>query len=150
MLRMRRDSMLNSPHRHRAAKSILGVPTTAPELTVSHFTFPTRKIAAFAAAAVVASSTFALPFAAHAASGVVYVAGGMVPGTSVARAFCPAGYVVTGGGGLTNSGTPAALQQSYPISDKDGMIAWGATGIGWQVAADDWSDVLAFAICIPA
>ena len=150
MRRMRRDSMLISPHRYRAAKSILGIPSPAPELTVSRITSLTRKIAAIAAAAVVATSTLALPLAANASSGVIYVAGGMVPGTSVARAFCPAGYVVTGGGGLTTGGTPAALQQSYPISDKDGTIAWGFTGIGWQVAADDWSNVVAFAICVPA
>jgi hypothetical protein len=71
-----------------------------------------------------------------------------VPGTSVARAFCPPGYVVTGGGGFTTGGGSAALAQNYPISDASGVIANGSNAIGWQVAADDWSDVQAFVVCL--
>lgn len=104
-----------------------------------------RKTAAFLAAASLAG---AVPFAAQAWSGVLYVQGGMVPGTSVARAYCPKGYIVTGGGGVTLGGIPAALQQSHPISDRTGVFAWGSSAIGWQVAANDWSDVIAFVICM--
>jgi hypothetical protein len=109
---------------------------------------PARKSIALAAAFAVLAAGLGLPLTVHAAPNIVYVAGGMVPGTSVARAFCPKGYVVTGGGGFTTSGAPASLQQTYPISDSSGTIAWGVTGIGWQVAASDWSNVIAFAICI--
>jgi hypothetical protein len=77
---------------------------------------------------------------------VQYVTGGMYPGTSVARAFCPAGTKVTGGGGLSLTGS--GLQQSYPISDVSGTIAFGTTAIGWQVAAEDFSDVQAFVVCM--
>lgn len=76
---------------------------------------------------------------------VQYVYGGMVPGTSVARAFCPAGWKVTGGGALTISGV--GLSQNHPIAEPDGLIAWGSTAIGWQAAAEDWSDVQAHVIC---
>lgn len=77
---------------------------------------------------------------------IQYITQGMVPDTSVARAFCPAGSRVTGGGGISLNG--AGLQQSYPISDTSGVIAWDSHAIGWQVAASDWSDVQAFVICI--
>ena len=82
------------------------------------------------------------------ASGIAqtqYITGGMYPDTSVARAFCPLGTKVVGGGGITLNG--AGLQQNYPISDETGLIAWGKTAIGWQVAAHDWSDVQAFVVC---
>jgi hypothetical protein len=109
-----------------------------------------KTTSAFAAIAL-AVAGFAAPLGAKQnanALDVQYVTGGMVPDTSVARAFCPAGYHVTGGGGITTSGMPAALQQSYPISDTDGTIASGPNAIGWQVAADDWSDVQAFVVCL--
>ena len=105
-----------------------------------------RKMAVGLVAISFACAGVAVPFAAQAAPGVLYVEGGMVPGTSVARAYCPRVYIVMGGGGLTTA-KGAALQQSFPISDTTGVFAWGSTAIGWQVAADDWSDVLAFVVC---
>jgi hypothetical protein len=107
----------------------------------------TKTTSIFAAIAL-ATAGFAAPLSARSAINVQYVTGGMVPGTSVARAFCPRGYVVSGGGGITTSGMPAALQQSFPISDTSGTSAWGSNAIGWQVAADDWSDVQAFVVCL--
>ena len=77
---------------------------------------------------------------------VEYIFGGMEPGTSVARAFCYPGMKVTGGGGFSINGT--GLQQSHPISDTTGAIAFGSTAIGWQVAAADWSNVQAFVVCV--
>ena len=77
---------------------------------------------------------------------ISYYTGGMVAGTSVARALCPTGTRVLGGGGITINGG-AALSQSFPISGLDGVIAFGTTAIGWQVAAADWSDVQAFVVC---
>jgi hypothetical protein len=56
------------------------------------------------------------------------------------------GTKVTGGGGVSLNG--AGLQQSYPISDNTGVIAFGDTAIGWQVAAADWSNVQAFVVCV--
>jgi hypothetical protein len=76
---------------------------------------------------------------------VQYVVGGMFPNTSVARAFCPTGTKITGGGGFSLNG--AGLQQSFPISDETGTIAIGIVAIGWQVAASDFSDVQAFVAC---
>jgi hypothetical protein len=80
--------------------------------------------------------------------GVEYVTGTTVPNTSVSRALCPPGTLVAGGGGITVQGAEHALQQSFPISDSTGVIAWGSTAIGWQVAADDWSDTQAFVVCL--
>jgi hypothetical protein len=77
---------------------------------------------------------------------IQYITAGMFPGTSVSRAFCPAGTTVVGGGGISVNG--AGLQQSYPISDATGVIAFGSTAIGWQVAASDFSNVQAFVVCI--
>ena len=74
-----------------------------------------------------------------------YVVAGMFPGTSVSRAFCPGGTKVAGDG-LSRSG--AGLQQSYPISDDTGVIGFGSTAIGWQVAAADFSEVQAFVVCV--
>ena len=70
----------------------------------------------------------------------------MYPDTSVSRALCPAGTKVTGGGGFALN--QAGLSQSFPIGDETGVIASGTTAIGWQVAADDWSDVQAFVVCV--
>ena len=73
-----------------------------------------------------------------------YVFGGMYPGTSVARAFCPPGTLVAGGGGASSG---PGLRYSFPISDETGVFAFGTTAIGWQVAAGDFSDVQAFVVC---
>jgi hypothetical protein len=70
----------------------------------------------------------------------------MYPGTSVARAFCPSGTKLIGGGGFSLNG--AGLQQNYPISDQTGVVAFGTTAIGWQIAASDFSTVQAYAICM--
>ena len=78
---------------------------------------------------------------------VEYVTGGIYPNTSVARAFCPPGTKVAGGGGIT-SGFGFGLQQSFPISDLTGVIAYGDTAIGWQAAADDFSFAQAFVVCV--
>jgi hypothetical protein len=75
-----------------------------------------------------------------------YRFGGMVPGTSVARAFCEPGEKVTGGGGFSVSSS-AGLTQDHPISDNTGVVAWGTTAIGWQVASEDWGAVQAYVIC---
>jgi hypothetical protein len=78
---------------------------------------------------------------------VLYVTGGIVPGTSVARAICPPNWRVAGGGAITG-GANAGLQQSFPISDNTGLIAWGSNAIGWQAAAEDWGFVQAFVVCV--
>jgi hypothetical protein len=75
-----------------------------------------------------------------------YVTAGMYPDTSVSRAFCPPGTKVTGGGGISITGI--GMQQSFPISDTSGVVAFGSTAIGWQVAAPDFSDVQAFVVCV--
>ena len=73
--------------------------------------------------------------------------------TGVARAFCPPGMPVIGGGGFVETPSGGAfkeekLRQTYPISDKTGVIAFANTAIGWQVASSDFTDdVAAFAIC---
>jgi len=74
------------------------------------------------------------------------VTGGTYPGTAVARAFCPPGSKVVGGGSIT-AGYGFGLQQSYPISDATGVIAFGDQAIGWQAAADDFGFAQAFVIC---
>ena len=87
-----------------------------------------------------------VPGGSSAASNIYYVFEGMYPGTSVARAFCPAGTKVTGGGGVAID--QVGLRYSFPISDETGAHAFGTTAIGWQVAAEDWSDVQAFVVCV--
>jgi len=77
---------------------------------------------------------------------ITYVRAGMYPGTSVARAFCPPGTRLTGGGGYSPSGM--GLKYNFPIGDETGAFASGSQGVGWQVASTDWSDVEAFAVCI--
>lgn len=70
--------------------------------------------------------------------------------TGVARAFCPAGTTVTGGGGFveTSPFAPVALRETYPISDATGVIAYDWTAIGWQAASSNFEDtVVSFAIC---
>lgn len=76
----------------------------------------------------------------------MYVTGGIAEGTSVSRALCPAGWKVAGGGGITNPGF--GLQQSFPISDLTGVIAYGDTAIGWQAASDDFGFSQAFVVCV--
>jgi len=58
---------------------------------------------------------------------VLYVTAGMYTGTSVSRAFCPTDTKVPGGGGVSTTGV--GLQQSYPISDETGVIAFGSTRV---------------------
>jgi hypothetical protein len=77
---------------------------------------------------------------------VLYFSGGMYPGTSVARAFCPEGTKVMGGGGLSLH--QRGLAQSFPIADETGLSAYGSVAVGWQVAADDFSDVQAYVVCV--
>jgi hypothetical protein len=85
------------------------------------------------------------PAGASGVANVTYVTGGIAEGTSVARAFCPPGTKVTGGGGITGG---VGLQQSFPISDATGVIAFGSTAIGWQVAAQDFGFAQAFVVCV--
>ena len=67
-------------------------------------------------------------------------------GTAV-RAFCAPGEKVTGGGGFTTQ-NGSGLIQNHPISDETGVIAWGTTAIGWQVAAENFDGpVVAFVVC---
>ena len=80
------------------------------------------------------------------AMNVQYITGGMHPGTSVARAYCPVGTTVTGGGGISLNSM--GLKYSFPIADESGVNAWGSTAIAWQVAATDWSDVQAYVVCV--
>ena len=54
---------------------------------------------------------------------------------------------VAGGGGIT-SGFGLGLQQSFPISDATGQIAYGDTAIGWQAASDDFGFSQAFVVCV--
>jgi hypothetical protein len=71
----------------------------------------------------------------------------------IARAFCPAGTLVLGGGGFveTPTGLPfqkEVLRETYPVSDATGTIAFGTTAIGWQAASSNFEDtVVAFAVC---
>jgi hypothetical protein len=73
--------------------------------------------------------------------------------TGVARAFCPAGTTLTGGGGFVETLPPApfkelSLRQTYPISDPTGVIAHGTSATGWQTASSDFNDtVVSIAIC---
>ena len=63
------------------------------------------------------------------------------------RAFCAPGEKVTGGGGFTTQ-NGSGLIQNHPISDETGVIAWGTTAIGWQVAAENFDGpVVAFVVC---
>ena len=81
---------------------------------------------------------------------VQYVSGQAI---GMARAFCPAGTKVIGGGGfveaLTGAGINAVkLRQTHPISDDTGVIAYGTNAIGWQAASSNFEDtVVAFAVC---
>jgi len=71
----------------------------------------------------------------------------MVPGTSIARAFCLPGEQVTGGGGLTVDPADVGLRQNHPIADTTGVIASGPDAIGWQVASEGFGRVQAYVIC---
>lgn len=72
--------------------------------------------------------------------------------TGLARAFCPASAVVTGGGGFVENAAPAfspvSLRQTYPISDATVVIAHAHSAIGWQTASSDFNEiVVSIAIC---
>ena len=64
-------------------------------------------------------------------------------------------WIVTDGMGEGQSPSAACrgassgpgLRYSFPISDETGVFAFGTTAIGWQVAAEDFSDVQAFVVC---
>ena len=74
----------------------------------------------------------------------------VAPGTACMPnqyALGPPNWKVAGGGGITGR-AGAGLQQSLPISDNTGLIAWGGNAIGWQAAADDWGFVQAFVVCV--
>jgi len=71
--------------------------------------------------------------------------GGMVPGTSIARAFCLKGEQVTGGGGIVPDSS-AGLTQNHPVA-ADGTVAFGTNAVAWQVAAEGWVNVQAEVIC---
>lgn len=77
-----------------------------------------------------------------------YRFGGMVTGTSIARALCLPGEMVTGGGGFATDPSQAGLTQNHPISTLDGVVAWGTTAIGWQVASENFGTVQAYVICV--
>jgi hypothetical protein len=73
-------------------------------------------------------------------------------GIGFARAFCPGGAAVLGGGGLVEQPSGVfqeeKLRQSFPISDRTGVLAFGSTAVGWQAASSDFEDtVVAFVIC---
>jgi hypothetical protein len=76
-----------------------------------------------------------------------YRFGSIFPGTSVARAFCLADEKVTGGGGFAVSPSAAGITQNYPISDSTGVVAFGTTAIGWQVASEGFGTVQAYVVC---
>ena len=101
-----------------------------------------------------ASSDFAgtvVAFAVCAAVGKRNVEYRSAQATGVARASCPAGTSVTGGGGFveTSPFAPVALRHTHPISDATGRIASDRTAIGWQAASSDFNDtVVAFAVCL--
>jgi len=73
--------------------------------------------------------------------------------TGLARAFCSKRMPVIGGGGFveTPAGMPfkeEKLRQTYPISDATGVLAFGNSAIGYQVASSDFTDIVAaFSIC---
>lgn len=72
--------------------------------------------------------------------------GGPVPGTWAARAYCPQGWKVLGGGGLSR--TPfIPLYASVPIATTDGVIAADDTAIGWQVTASAESEAQVHVVC---
>jgi hypothetical protein len=74
-------------------------------------------------------------------------------GNGVARAFCLPSEKLIGGGGFVEDVSAAGservqLRQSYPIADETGVIAWGTTAIGWQVASSNFEGIVgSFAIC---
>ena len=64
-----------------------------------------------------------------------------------AKAFCPAGTKVTGGGAFVE-GLPWTLRHSFPIADESGVVASGITAIGWQAASSDGNGIVSStAIC---
>jgi hypothetical protein len=75
----------------------------------------------------------------------IEIIGFPIPGTWVARAFCPAQWKVTGGGGTTLNNTP--LTQNHPIATQDGVFASDGTAIGWQAGATTEGVIYAWVIC---
>lgn len=73
--------------------------------------------------------------------------------TGLARALCPRGAPLIGGGGFIeavpfDTFKAVPLRQTYPISDRSGVIAFGSRGIGWQVASSNFQDLaVAFSVC---
>ena len=68
-------------------------------------------------------------------------------GPGIARAFCPAGTKVTGGGAFVEGGS-FSLAHSFPIADATGVVASGVTAIGWQAVSSDGTGIVsATAIC---
>ena len=76
---------------------------------------------------------------------VQIIYGEPIPGTWVARAYCPQTWMVTGGGGFGRHNTP--LTQNYAIATTDGVIATDETAIGWQVGVVVEDEVQAYVIC---
>lgn len=72
----------------------------------------------------------------------------------LAKALCPVGMKVTGGGAFQTPISDAifdlTLEQSYPIANASGAGAVGTTGIGWLASSTLGSAVMvtAFAICV--
>ena len=59
-----------------------------------------------------------------------------VQSESFARAFCPPGTKVTGGGAFIAGGS-YTLGGSFPIADATGVTASGTTAVGWQAMSSD-------------
>lgn len=73
------------------------------------------------------------------------ISGQPIPGTWMARAFCPQTWKVTGGGALTRNGT--ALRYSMAIQSIDGEIADNENAIGWQAGAVSADEVQVYVHC---
>jgi hypothetical protein len=71
--------------------------------------------------------------------------GGPIPGTWIARAYCPQTWMVTGGGGFGRHNTP--IVHNHPIATTDGEVAGDQNAIGWQVGVASEDEVQAYAIC---
>lgn len=63
-----------------------------------------------------------------------------------ARAFCPPGWTISGGGGAKADGT-VGLSESFPFTLPDGAFGNDQPALGWQVVASDFSPVIAFVVC---
>ena len=65
------------------------------------------------------------------------------------QVFCLPDEKVAGGGGFVSSANhDIGLMQNHPISDRTGVIAFGTTAIGWQVASVRFAGtVVGYVIC---